>query len=188
MPASSRPSRKVLEGTSFHETIPDITCKSRSRRSVKRAHPITRYLFSSGFGEGWALYAERLAGEMGAVLERLLQIGDLGEQALRAARLVVDLGSPCSAVRQQAIDYMVAHGSRVAHGPRIKRWTATSRTRASHSLYDGRLEIGAAAEGSGESSGEDFDIREFHDHVLENGSVPLPFLRDHIEAWLAGKR
>jgi uncharacterized protein (DUF885 family) len=178
-----------LEGTSFHETIPGHHLQIAIAQEREKAHPITRYLFSSGFGEGWALYAERLAGEMGLYSSDFYKFGDLGEQALRAARLVVDPGlAVLGWSRQQAIDYMVAHvpESRTVLESEVDRYIADPGQATSYMI--GRLEIERLRKEAENRLGKNFDIREFHDHVLENGSVPLPFLRDHIEAWLAGKR
>jgi len=178
-----------LEGTSFHETIPGHHLQIAIAQEREKAHPITRYLFSSGFGEGWALYAERLAGEMGLYSSDFYKFGDLGEQALRAARLVVDPGlAVLGWSRQQAIDYMVAHvpESRTVLESEVDRYIADPGQATTYMI--GRLEIERLRKEAENRLGKNFDIREFHDHVLENGSVPLPFLRDHIEAWLAGKR
>lgn len=174
-----------LEGTAFHETIPGHHLQLAIASEREQAHPITRYLFFSGFGEGWALYSERLAKEMGLYSTDLYQFGDLGEQALRAARLVVDPGMAVLGwSRQQALDYMVAHvpESRVALESEVDRYIADPGQATAYMI--GRLEIERLRHEAEARLGKEFDIREFHDRVLESGSVPLSFLHSHIEAWL----
>jgi uncharacterized protein (DUF885 family) len=177
--------RAPLEGTAFHETIPGHHLQIAIAQERENAHPITRYLFFSGFGEGWALYSERLAGEMGLYSSDLYKFGDLGEQALRAARLVVDPGlAVLGWSRQQAIDYMVAHvpESRTVLESEVDRYIADPGQATAYMI--GRLEIERLRHEAEHRLGKSFDIREFHDRVLENGSVPLSFLSSHIEAWL----
>lgn len=174
-----------LEGTAFHETIPGHHLQIAIAEEREHAHPVTRYLFFSGFGEGWALYSERLAKEMGLYSTDLYQFGDLGEQALRAARLVVDPGlAVLGWSRQQALDYMVAHvpESRVALESEVDRYIADPGQATAYMI--GRLEIERLRREAETRLGKEFDIREFHDRVLESGSVPLSFLHSHIEAWL----
>ncbi len=83
---------------------------------------------------------------------------------------------------------MVAHvpESRTGLESEVDRYIADPGQATAYMI--GRLEIERLRKEAENRLGKNFDIREFHDHVLENGSVPLPFLRDHIEAWLAGKR
>jgi uncharacterized protein (DUF885 family) len=180
--------RAPLEGTAFHETIPGHHLQIAIAQERESAHPITRYLFFSGFGEGWALYSERLAGEMGLYSTDLYKFGDLGEQALRAARLVVDPGvAVLGWSRQQAIDYMVAHipESHDVLVSEVDRYIADPGQATAYMI--GRLEIERLRSQAKSRLGNAFDIREFHDKVLESGSVPLSFLRSHIEAWLGSK-
>jgi uncharacterized protein (DUF885 family) len=177
-----------LEGTAFHETIPGHHLQIALAQERESAHPITRYLFFSGFGEGWALYAERLAGEMGLYSSDSYRFGDLGEQALRAARLVVDPGlAVLGWSRQQAIDYMVEHvpeGRNVLESE-VDRYIADPGQATAYMI--GRLEIERLRSEAKSRLGNRFDIREFHDKVLESGNIPLSFLRTHIEEWLEGK-
>ena len=180
--------RGTMEGTAFHETIPGHHLQVAIAQEREGAHPITRYLFFSGFAEGWALYAERMAQQMGLYSSEEQQFGELGSQALRAARLVVD---PALAVlgwsRQQALDYMLAHVPE-AKGyleSEVDRYIADPGQATAYMI--GRLEIERLRRDAESRLGKQFDIREFHDRVLENGSVPLSFLRSHIEAWLAGR-
>ncbi|MGH7513831.1 MAG: DUF885 domain-containing protein [Gemmatimonadales bacterium] len=174
-----------LEGTAFHETIPGHHLQGALAQERAGTHPLSRYLFFSGFGEGWALYAERLADTMGLYSAELYRLGELDEQALRAARLVVDPGlAVLGWSRQQAIDYMLAHTmyDRQTIESEVDRYIANPGQATSYMV--GRLEIERLRQEARTRLGQKFDIRQFHDRVLESGNVPLPVLRAHIEAWL----
>jgi len=181
--------RPLAEGTAFHEGIPGHHLQVSLAQEREGAHPITRYFVFSGFTEGWALYSERLADEMGLYSTDLDRLGDLGEQALRAARLVVDSGLHVLGwSRQQAIDYMTAH---LVYPPayivsEVDRYIADPGQATAYMI--GRLEIERLRQQAAAKLGQRFDLREFHDRVLENGSVPLGFLRTRIERWLAQKQ
>jgi uncharacterized protein (DUF885 family) len=86
--------------------------------------------------------------------------------------------------RQQAIDYMTAHvpNTRAAVESEIDRYIANPGQATAYMI--GRLEIERLRDEAEARLGDKFDIREFHDRILENGSVPLSFLRTHIESWL----
>jgi uncharacterized protein (DUF885 family) len=177
--------RAILEATAFHETIPGHHLQGAIAQERPGAHPITRYFGFSGYWEGWALYAERLAMEMDLYSSDLERLGELGSQALRAARLVVDPGLHVLGwSRQRAIDYMVAHvpDSRESLVSEVDRYIAGPGQATAYMV--GRLEIDSLRARSQARLGSRFDIRAFHDHVLENGSVPLGMLRTEMEAWV----
>ncbi len=177
--------RAPLEGTAFHETIPGHHLQVALAQERPEAHPITRYLFFSSFSEGWALYAERMAIEMEVYSTDLDVIGEWGMQALRAARLVVDPGlAVLGWSRERAVEYMLTHTplSRADVESEVDRYIANPGQATAYMV--GRLEIEDLRRAAEAQQGEHFDIREFHDRVLESGSVPLPLLRAHIEGWL----
>lgn len=181
--------RASLEGTAFHEGIPGHHLQIALAQELADVHPLVRYSFFSGFGEGWALYSERLAEEMGLYSSDLDRIGDLGGgQALRAARLVVDPGLHVLGwSRDRAIEYMLAHvpESRDYIESEVDRYIADPGQATAYMI--GRIEIERLRHEAERRLGSRFDIREFHDRVLENGAVPLPLLRSHIEGWIASK-
>jgi uncharacterized protein (DUF885 family) len=177
--------RAPMEGTAFHETIPGHHLQGAIAQERTDAHPLTRYFGFSGYTEGWALYGERLALEMNIYSSDLYRFGELGEQALRAARLVVDPGLHVLGwSRQRALDYLLAHTpeSRQTLESEVDRYIAGPAQATSYMV--GRLEIERLRAEAKERLGSAFDIREFHDRVLENGSVPLGLLRSHIESWI----
>jgi uncharacterized protein (DUF885 family) len=148
-------------------------------------HPLARYLWNSGYGEGWALYAERLADELGLYSGPLDKIGLLSDQAARAARLVVDSGMHTRGwTRQQAVDYML---SNTAWPPaeveaEINRYISWPGQANSYML--GMLEILSLRSLAEKELGRDFDIRGFHDRVLGFGSITLPMLKESIRTWI----
>ena len=179
-------SRVVAESTAFHETIPGHHLQGSIALERKEIHPIGRYLFNSGYAEGWALYSERLADEMKLFTSDVDRLGMLSSQALRASRLVVDSGlHTLGWARQQAIDYMLAHTAESEHdvASEVDRYIIYPGQATSYML--GMLEIRAAREDAQKTMGARFDIKAFHDRVLEDGAVPLTFLRGKIRAWAA---
>ena len=145
---------------------------------------MTRYLFNSGFGEGWALYAEQVANELGLYSTDLDHMGRLSSDALRAARLVVDPGIHVLGwSRQRAIDYMAEHTaeSRAFIESEVDRYIILPGQATAYMV--GRLEIERLRKEAEQRMGDRFDIRTFHDRVLEDGAVPLALLRRSIERW-----
>ena len=183
---AEKQSRVEDESTAFHETIPGHHLQGAIALERKEIHPIGRYLFNSGDAEGWALYAERLADEMKLFSSDVDRLGMLSSQALRASRLVVDSGlHTLGWTRQQAIDYMLAHTAESEHDvtSEVDRYIIYPGQATSYML--GMLEIRAAREDAQKAMGPRFDMKAFHDRVLEDGAVPLTFLREKIRTWAA---
>lgn len=182
-------SRVEDESTAFHETIPGHHLQGSIALERKNIHPIGRYIANNGYLEGWALYAERLADEMKLFSSDLDRLGMLSSQSLRAARLVVDSGLHTMGwTRQQAIDYMLAH---TAEGERdaaseVDRYIIYPGQATSYML--GMLEIRQARDDAEKTMGAKFDIKAFHDRVLEDGGVPLTFLEAKVKSWAEASR
>jgi uncharacterized protein (DUF885 family) len=182
-------SRVEDESTAFHETIPGHHLQGSIALERKGIHPIGRYIFNSGYAEGWALYVERLADEMKLFSSDLDRLGMLSSQSLRAARLVVDSGIHTMGwTRQQAIDYMLAHtaeGARDA-ASEVDRYIIYPGQATAYML--GMLEIRQARADAEKTMGARFEIKAFHDRVLEDGGVPLTFLTAKIKRWAEAAR
>jgi uncharacterized protein (DUF885 family) len=179
--ANGKP-RAGLESTAFHEAYPGHHLQSALALERKELHPIARYLYQSGFGEGWALYTERLADELGLFSSDVDRMGLLSNEALRAARLVVDPGMHALGwTRERAIDYMLANTaeSRDDVVSEIDRYIAVPGQATAYML--GNLEIRRLREQAQQREGAKFDLRAFHDQVLEDGAVPLSLLRSKME-------
>jgi len=177
-------SRSGPESVAFHETVPGHHLQISIALERKEIHPIGRYISNSGYVEGWALYAERLADEMHLYSSDLDRLGMLSEQAWRASRLVVDPGLHALGwTRQQAIDYMLAHttASPGDAASEVDRYIIYPGQATSYML--GMLEIRKARDEAQNTMGAAFDIKAFHDRILEDGGVPLTFLREKIRAW-----
>jgi uncharacterized protein (DUF885 family) len=181
---AEKKSRTEAESTAFHETIPGHHLQGAIALERREIHPIGRYLGNSGYLEGWALYSERLADEMQLFSSDLDRLGMLSSQALRASRLVVDSGlHTLGWTRQQAIEYMLAHTAEPKDdvASEVDRYIIYPGQATAYML--GNLEIRAARDAAQRALGPRFDIKQFHDRVLEDGAVPVSFLREKIRAW-----
>jgi len=148
-------------------------------------HPVLRYFFFSGTGEGWALYTERLAEEMGLYSSDLDRLGMLSNEALRAARLVVDPGMHALGwTRQEAIDYLLEKTaeSEAAATSEIDRYIAVPAQATSY--MTGSTEIARLRAMAEAHLGDAFDIRAFHDLVIADGTVTLGMLRKKVARWM----
>ena len=178
-------SKAGQESTAFHESYPGHHLQSSIAISNDSAHPIFRYMYVSGSAEGWGLYAERLADEMGLYSSDVTRFGMLSNEAYRAARLVVDPGMHVMGwTREEAIEYMLGHTAEGMDSitSEVDRYSAVPGQATSYLI--GSLEIQRLRQRAEEAFGDDFDIREFHDRILANGGVTLPMLGATIEAWI----
>ncbi|MGQ0608620.1 MAG: DUF885 domain-containing protein [Chloroflexota bacterium] len=142
-------------------------------------------LAGGAYVEGWGLYCERLADEMGLYASDEERLGMLDAQSFRAARLVVDSGlHAMSWTRDQAIDFMREHGSLppVDAAIEVDRYTIWPGQALSYKL--GQREIERARADVSEAMGDRFDLRAFHDEVIGHGSLPLATLRSQILGWV----
>ena len=174
------------EATAFHESWPGHHLQVTLALLNDSLHPVLRYMFISGSVEGWALYTERLADEMGLYSGELDRIGMLSNEAYRAARLVVDPGIHVLGwSRDEAIEYMMENTAEGydAVSSEIDRYAAVPGQATSYLL--GSLEIQRLRRRAERALGDRFDIREFHDRLLANGGVTLPMLAAATEGWIA---
>jgi len=179
-------SRAGLESTAFHEAYPGHHLQGALALEREGLHPISRYFFVSGFGEGWGLYAERLADEMGLFSSDVDRLGLLSNEALRAARLVVDSGMHVLGwTRQRAIEYILTHTTetQARAEAEIDRYIAVPGQATAYMI--GNLEFRRLRNQAAQALEAKFDVRAFHDIVLEDGTVPLWVLREKVERWIA---
>jgi uncharacterized protein (DUF885 family) len=178
--------RYEAEALAFHESIPGHHLQIAIAMELTGLPEFRKYQGVTAYVEGWALYTEWLADEMGLYSGDLDRIGMLSYDAWRACRLVVDTGMHAMGwSRQQAIDYMVentvlAPNNIVNEVDRYLTWPAQALA-----YKCGQLEILRLREEAKRRLGERFDIQAFHDVVLRNGAVALPVLREQVEAWIA---
>lgn len=183
-------SRAIQQSVLYHETYPGHHLQGAIALELgDRVHPLARYLWNSGYGEGWALYSERLADELNLYGGPLDRIGMLSDQGARAARLVVDSALHTKGwTRQQAVDYMLANsawppGDIESEINRYISWPGQANSYMLGMLEIRRLRTLAEAE-----IGDGFSLRKFHDLVLENGSITLPMLEAAVLDWIEDSR
>ena len=173
------------ESVAFHEVVPGHHLQIALANENEALPRIARLLFRSGFTEGWALYAERLADELGLYTDDVARLGMLNARAFRAVRMVVDTGMHALGwSRERAIAFMREHtalpDSQIAQ--EIDRYIARPAQATSYLL--GYQEIVALRSAAEQRLGALFDVRAFHEVVLGSGSTTLPLLRDRVEAWV----
>lgn len=144
---------------------------------------------TSAFGEGWALYAESLGTELGMYTDPYQYLGRLNGEIERAVRLVVDAGIHYKGwSREKAIAYVLENQpvSSVEAVQRIERYMVTAGQAVSYKI--GELKIIELRERAKKKLGNKFDIKEFHDEVLKDGSLPLIILETKINKWIESKK
>ena len=179
-----------LRTLTHHEAVPGHHFQISLAQENEDMPLIRNMLSYSEYTEGWALYAEKLAKEMGMYENRPEEdLGRLQAEIFRAARLVVDSGLHAKRwTRGQAIDYMVsATGeTRESVTREIERYAAIPGQACSYKL--GMLKIGSLRAEAEAALGDRFDVKEFHDVVLQTGSAPLGVLEMRINRWIASKQ
>lgn len=179
-------SRASQQSTLYHETYPGHHLQGAIALELgDKVHTLARYLWNSGYGEGWALYSERVAQELGLYSGPLDLMGLLSDQGARAARLVIDTGIHTRGwTRQQSVDYMMNNTGWAALDIQndINRYISWPGQANSYML--GMLEIRRLRNLAEEQLGEDFVVREFHDRILENGSMTLPMIEKTVLTWI----
>ncbi|MBW3169544.1 DUF885 domain-containing protein [Qipengyuania flava] len=171
----------------MHEGNPGHHFQSMFAIENEELPEFMRYGGFTAFSEGWGLYAESLGYELGLYddpVERLKALE--GGEMLRAVRLVVDTGMHALGwSREQAIEYMVANGAArdFAESESARYIVMPAQALA---YKTGELKIKQLRARAEAALGEDFDVRAFHEQVLNTGDIPLPVLEAKIDAWIAG--
>ena len=183
-------SRASQLSTLYHETYPGHHMQGAIALELgNKVHPLVRYTYNAGYSEGWALYSERLAEELDLYKTPLDLMGMLSDQAARAARLVVDSGIHSKGwTRQQAVDYMLNNTgwAEVDIQNDINRYISWPAQANAYML--GMLEFRELRTMAESELGNQFDIRQFHDRLLENGSMTLPMMRKAIISWISDEK
>jgi uncharacterized protein (DUF885 family) len=178
--------RYEAEALAFHESVPGHHLQIAVAQELTGIPEFRKHFGVTAFVEGWGLYAERLAQEMGLYSSGVDSIGILSYDAWRSCRLVVDTGMHAEGwSRQQAIDYMIensilAENNIVNEVDRYLTWPGQALA-----YKVGQLEILKLRDEAKQKLGPRFDIKAFHDAVLGNGAVSLPVLRQQVEAYIA---
>jgi len=187
---TSEPEKRLLimiEAVAYHEGVPGHHLQNAVAQQLPELAPFRQQGGGfTAFGEGWALYAERLGKEVGFYSDPYSDYGRLQSDILRAIRLVVDTGIHSKKwTRQQVVDYFHAHSS--ADEPTVQietdRYIAWPSQAVAYKV--GQLEILRLRAKAEKELGPKFDIRQFHDVVIGAGSIPPDVLAQRVDNWIS---
>ena len=181
--------RQEAESTAFHEAVPGHHFQLTIALELTDLPLLRRIADVNAYVEGWGLYSERLAEEMGLYSDDVARLGMLTADSMRAGRLVVDTGIHAKGwTRAQVIDYLRQHTpmSEVEIEAETDRYIAAPGQALSYMV--GRLEIQRLRAEAERELGDRFDIRAFHDLVLGNGPLPLSVLDEVVTEWIKSVR
>lgn len=184
LPSRTTPGMTTLY---LHEGAPGHHFQISLARENAALPAFMRFGGNTAYNEGWALYAETLGYEMKLFEDAYQRQGTLDDEMLRAMRLVVDTGIHSKGwTREQAIDYMLANSAmgRTDATAEVERYIAIPTQALAYKV--GALKIQELRKKAAAQLGARFDIRRFHDQVLNTGSLPMPVLEAKIDAWIAG--
>jgi len=183
----SRPLYEI-EALSLHEAVPGHHLQIALTQEIDTMPNFRRFGWITAFGEGWALYAERLGLEVGFYQDAYSDFGRLTYEMWRACRLAVDTGLHALGwTRQQAIDFMAQNSALTLLNieNEVDRYIAWPGQALAYKMGELKIrELRALAE---QELGARFDLREFHDVVLRHGGLPLDVLEAQVKSWLAGQ-
>jgi uncharacterized protein (DUF885 family) len=176
--------RFEAEGLAFHESIPGHHVQIALAQEMTGVPEFQRHLGVTAFVEGWGLYAEGLADELGLYSSPLARLGRLGMEAWRAGRLVVDTGIHALGwSRAEAVQFLVDHTTIARNNieNEVDRYIGWPGQALAYKI--GELELRRLRRGAEGRLGSRFDLRRFHDAVLGQGALSLPVLGDEIARW-----
>jgi prolyl oligopeptidase len=180
----SRP-RYEMEALALHEAVPGHHLQLALQNELKNLPRWRTTTHFTAYTEGWGLYSESLGEAMGFYQDPYSRFGQLSYQMWRALRLVVDTGiHHLGWSRQQAIDVMLENSALSIKNieSEIDRYISWPGQALAYKI--GELVIQELVQNARSKLGQRFDIRSFHDHLLEEGSMPLDLLRSRMESWI----
>lgn len=176
-----------LEGVAFHEAVPGHHLQLSRLQLLTDLPALQRQRSLTVFSEGWGLYAEQLAEEIGLYSNTESLLGAVTASLMRAARLVVDTGlHHFGWSREQAVQFFVDHVPlpRGFCESEVDRYIIMPGQALAY--LTGKLELLRLRDEAQRQLNGNFSLPAFHSAVLDSGSLPLPVLRDHLDAWIAG--
>lgn len=181
--------RFSMRTLAYHEGIPGHHFQTTIQQELTGVPIFRKVLPFTAFSEGWALYTERLAWEIGFQREPLDDLGRLQAEMFRAVRLVVDTGMHAKRwTREQSIDYMLEKTGMPQTDvvAEIERYLVMPGQALAYKV--GMNELLSLREKAKVELGERFDLARFHDLVLTGGDLPLMLLRQRVDAWIAEQK
>lgn len=186
--AYQRRARWALPTLVAHETVPGHHLQSARAREIGGLPAFRRQAWYTAYGEGWALYAETLGERFGLYAVPEDRFGHLQAQAMRAARLVVDTGLHALGwSREEAIDYLVREvgESALFVESEVDRYLSNPGQALAYMV--GKLKLDELRDRAQLKLGPRFDLRRFHNLVLDQGSLPLSVLERYVDEWIAAQ-
>jgi uncharacterized protein (DUF885 family) len=189
--AVSNPTKRTLvddEAVAYHEGVPGHHLQISIAQTLEGLPKFRLHGFFTAYAEGWALYSEVLGKEIGFYQDPVSDYGRLNSEMLRAVRLVVDTGIHDKKwSRQQVIDYMHANDINDALAQtETDRYIAWPGQALAYKM--GQLTILKLRDEAKAQLGEKFDLKAFHDEILNGGSMPLDLLQERVEAWIKNQK
>ncbi len=178
-----------MQVLTLHESVPGHHLQLSLAQEQENVPEFRKYDSYTAFAEGWALYCERLGGEMGFYKDPYSRFGQLSFDMWRACRLVVDTGIHSEGwSRQQAIDYLMSNAGKDEHDATVEvdRYIASPGQALAYKV--GQLKILSIRAEAEKALGPAFNLRAFHDALLANGSLPLPILDAQMQTWIANTK
>ena len=178
-----------MESTAYHEGVPGHHLQIAVQQELSELPQFRRHAHYVAFQEGWALYSERLGKEVGFYSDPYNDYGRLQDEMLRAIRLVVDTGLHAKRwTRAQVVNFFHDHST--IDEPSVQaetdRYIANPGQALGYKI--GQLTISRLRAHARDELGAAFDLRAFHDEVLSAGALPLDFLEQRIDAWIARRK
>ena len=178
-----------MEALSLHESVPGHHLQFALAQEQENVPEFRKQIGYSAFVEGWALYCEGLGENLGLYKDPYSKFGQLTYEMWRAVRLVVDTGMHSMGwTRQQSIDYFRENTGKTDQDITVEvdRYIVWPGQALAYKL--GQLKIRELRGRAEKELGSRFDVRVFHDAVLEQGAVPLSFLETHMDTWIAAQK
>ena len=178
-----------VEAVSYHEGIPGHHLQISIAQELTGLPEFRKQSYYTAYTEGWALYAERLGKEVGFYQDPYSDYGRLEADIWRAIRLVVDTGVHSKHwTRQQMVDYFHEHSAldETNIQAEVDRYIAWPGQALGYKM--GQLKILELRARAKDALGAKFDIREFHDVVLDSGALPMDVLEQQVDRWIAARR